>query len=154
MAPDATHHRGPHPRGGHGGHLRLLVETDDPVAEVSDFAAFRDAGMQVVVCCASDRRTGDCPLAAGQECELAQQADAVLVELDPAGVAPHSYLHALAVFHPSVPLVVSAPRGALPARGVLPDRAVVLPMPASVNEQVRVVRRAAIDGRRRLTDQG
>ena len=155
MADDATRPRAPHPRGGHeGGLYRLLVETDDPVAEVSDFAAFREAGMQVDLCCGSDRRGAACPLASGNECTLANDADAVLVELDANGVAPHRHLHALALFHPTVPLVVSAPRDVAPAGGALPDRAIVLPMPASVNEQVRVVRRAVIEGRRRRLDQG
>ena len=81
-------------------------------------------------------------------------SDAVVIELGAPGATTCRLLHELATQHPDVPFVVASRPGAANATGALPRNVLTLPVPSSVNEQVRVVQRAAIDGRRRRTDQG
>lgn len=127
--------------------LRVLIETDDPVAEISDFTAFREAGLEVALCSGPTVEPGECPLVRGEACPLVDEADAVLVELDVRGPRGRGVVQALVASHPRTPIVVACSReeGDDP---VLPAGVVRLPMPASVSGQVRVVRGAAVDGRR------
>jgi hypothetical protein len=117
------------PPGDHGGALRVLVESDRPAAEISDYAEFRLAGLDVSVCSGPGDVAEDCPLVRGESCRFAERADAVLVELDLSQPAAQRVVDALAARHPGTPVVV-------------------LPSSASVDEQIDVMRRAALEGRR------
>src|SRR3954447_13674965 len=58
------------------GTVRLVVETDDPALRISDFASFRAAGFDVVVCGGPDRSHG-CPAIDGEICGEMEWADVV-----------------------------------------------------------------------------
>ena len=63
-------------RPGHYPHL--LVETDDPALEISDFSLFQEAGFVVAQCSGpgADRLT--CPLLRHERCPVIEGADVVL----------------------------------------------------------------------------
>jgi len=132
------------PAAGRPSPLRVLIETCDPLAQISDFTAFREAGLEIAVCSGPAPHAGGCPLLRGERCGLADEADAVLVELDLYGDMARRVVDALVASHPRTPVVVAA-RADGPS---LPAGAVRLAMPASVSGQVRVLRGAAVDGRR------
>lgn len=68
--------------------LRLLIEDDDPALAISDFALYRDAGMEVALCRGPGTERAGCPLLSGGRCEVLSGADVVLHQLDPeVGVA-------------------------------------------------------------------
>src|SRR4051812_16978098 len=94
---------------GHGGALRVLVESNHPVAKISDFSAFRMAGLDVAVCSGPGDDAVECPLVRGEPCRLAAATDAVLVELDVSRPSTALVIEALAAHHPGVPIVVEVP---------------------------------------------
>jgi len=104
---------------------RLLIEDDHPALEISDFAAFRDAGFDVAFCSGPP---GGCPLLRGADCEVLAGADVVLHGLD-SGMAD-----AIRWWHPEVPVVVKGGTG--------------IPAGCSVKGQVEAVRRALQDAAR------
>jgi hypothetical protein len=123
--------------GDHGhDQVRVVVETTDEALALSDFRRYRDAGLDVTVC---GGPVGDerCPLVEGGGCAPAGQADVVLFGL---GV-PGDILAAHRAQHPSVPVVVEVRRDDAPPADV--DGCTVLPFPSSVDEQIRVLHRAA-----------
>jgi hypothetical protein len=107
------------------GRPHLLIEDDHPALEISDFAAFRDAGFDVAFC--SGPANG-CPLLRGADCEVLASADVVLHGLD-AGMAD-----AIRWWHPELPVVVKGGPG--------------IPADCSVKGQVEAVRRALQDAAR------
>ena len=133
-----------------GARLRLLVETADPVAEISDFRSFRQAGIDVAVCSGPGPQGSECPMVTGRRCALAERADAVLVELPPSSSETHQVVEAMRARHPGTPIVMHVARQPADESSRVPEGVVPLPMPASVDQQIRVVRRAAVDGRRSL----
>ena len=127
--------------------LRVLIETADPVAGISDFSAFREAGLEIALCSGPSIEPGECPLVRGGACGLVADADAVLVELDIRGAQGRAVLEALVSSHPNTPVVVACQRDAGEDL-CLPDGVRRLPRPTSISGQIRVVRAAAVDGRR------
>jgi hypothetical protein len=117
-------------------HVKVVVETTDEALAVSDFRRYRDAGLDVTVCggpVGGER----CPLVEGGRCAPAGQADVVLFGLGVRG----DILAAHRARHPSVPVVVEVRRDGDRPPDV--DGCTVLPFPSSVDEQVRVLHRAA-----------
>jgi hypothetical protein len=123
---------------GEGGSARVkvVVETTDEALAVSDFRCYRDAGLDVTVC---GGPVGDerCPLVEGGECAPAGQADVVLFGLGVRG----DILAAHRAQHPSVPVVLEVRRDDDAPPDV--DGCTVLRFPSSVDEQIRVLHRAA-----------
>jgi len=121
---------------------RVLIEDSHPALEISDFAAFRDAGFDVAYCsgpateaaaesAGSGHAPGTCPLLCGADCEILAGADVVLHGLDPAfGVAAD-----IRWWHPELPVVVKTDAPA-------PDGCTAIPACCSVKGQVEAVRRA------------
>jgi hypothetical protein len=117
---------------------RVLIEDSHPALEISDFAAFRDAGFDVAYCsgpagesAGSGHARGPCPLLCGADCEILAGADVVLHGLDPAsGVAAD-----IRWWHPELPVVVKTDAPA-------PDGCTRIPACCSVKGQVEAVRRA------------
>lgn len=134
---------------GLGTRLRVLVESADPVAEISDFRSFRQAGIDVAVCSGPRAYADECPLVAGGCCEFAERADVVLVELPPSRRETKDVVDAMRAHHPGTPIVMQVPRQGAAVSACVPEGVIPLLMPASVDQQIRVVRRAAVDGRRR-----
>jgi hypothetical protein len=117
-------------------HVRVVVETTDEALAVSDFRRYRDAGLDVTVC---GGPVGDerCPLVEGGECASAGQADVVLFGLGVRG----DILAAHRARHPAVPVVVEVRRDDDSPPDA--DGCTVLRFPSSVDEQIRVLHRAA-----------
>ena len=121
---------------------RVLIEDGHPALEISDFAAFRDAGFDVAYCsgpageaaaetAASGDAPGSCALLCGADCEILAGADVVLHGLDPAsGVAA-----GIRWWHPELPVVVKTD-------GTAPAGCTRIPACCSVKGQVEAVRRA------------
>ena len=114
---------------------RVLIEDSHPALEISDFAAFRDAGFDVAYCSgpAAGEATGpgSCPLLGGADCEVLAGADVVLHGLDPAsGVAAD-----IRWWHPELPVVVKTDDAA-------PAGCTRIPACCSVRGQADAVRRA------------
>ena len=116
-------------------HVKVVVETTDEALVLSDFRRYRDAGLDVTVCgTVGDER---CPLVEGDGCAPAGQADVVLFGLGVRG----DILAAHRLQHPSVPVVVEVRRDDDRPPDV--EGCTVLPFPSSVDEQIRVLHRAA-----------
>jgi hypothetical protein len=115
---------------------RVLIEDSHPALEISDFAAFRDAGFDVAYCSgpaagAAGPAPGSCPLLCGADCEILAGADVVLHGLDPAsGVAAD-----IRWWHPELPVVAKTD-------GPAPAGCTRIPACCSVKGQVEAVRRA------------
>jgi hypothetical protein len=119
----------------------LLIEEASPVAQVSDFSRFRQAGFEVALCSGPDRSTG-CPLVEGERCALADAADVVLFGLDLDDELGQRVLQAHLDHRPERPVVVELPRrrgAALPAGAA---GCTVLPVPASVEGQASALWKA------------
>ncbi len=129
---------------------RLLIEDDDPVAAVSDFTVFRDAGFDVAFCSGPGADPKKCPLRRGEPCSLVAGSDVVLHVLPPTlGIAPEIRRR-----HPFIPVVTAAPRGhgdsagatgGLAGGGGAGDISLAgtdLPVSASLEAQVRALREA------------
>ena len=123
--------------------LRLVVETDDPALSISDFACFRDAGFDVVVCGGPDAEH-PCPAELGAPCGDIEQADVVFNALRD---AKRQLAFVRAVRRTTdTPMVVSAfPE----VTGELPEGCVSVSQTTSVNGQTDAVRRAAFTPTRR-----
>jgi hypothetical protein len=117
---------------------RVLIESADPALAVSDFAAFRAAGMDVALCQGPEHTPAECPVVRGEPCQLAAGADVILFDLGPSG---QRVLEAERRLHPETPVVV---RGAAP--GAVPEGCGQLSVNASVDGQISVLRRAADQG--------
>ncbi len=114
---------------------RMLIEDSHPALEISDFAAFRDAGFDVAYCsgpaAGEAAGPGSCPLLGGADCDLLAGADVVLHGLDPAsGVAA-----GIRWWHPELPVVVKTDDAA-------PAGCTRIPACCSVRGQAEAVRRA------------
>ena len=117
--------------------LRLVVETDDPALAISDFACFRDAGFDVVVCGGPDD-DHPCPAVSGVPCRDIEQADVVFNAIRDAKMQL-AFVRAVRRTH-DTPMVVSAfPE----VSSELPEGCVSVSQTASVNGQTDAVRRAA-----------
>ena len=113
---------------------RVLIEDGHPALEISDFAAFRDAGFDVAFCTGPGVTPGTCPLLCGADCEVLAGADVVLH-----GLAPEDGVAAdIRWWHPELPVVVKRQEGAAAA----PAGCVPIPARCSVRGQVDAVRRA------------
>ncbi len=119
-------------------HPRLLVESAEPVAAISDFSSFTDAGFEVAFC-AGPTDADDCPLLRGEDCDLVSGADVVLSCLDPSG----GVAAAIVARRPDLPVVVESPRRPDGTLESVPDGCVPLVFPSSVNGQITTVRHAA-----------
>jgi len=79
---------------------RLLIEDDHPALEISDFAAFRDAGFDVAFCSGPGGAPESCPLLGGADCDVLAGADVVLHGLEGGLVADIRW------WHPELPVIV------------------------------------------------
>lgn len=118
--------------------LRLVVEGSERSLDIADFRAFRDAGFDVAQCGGAESE-GACPVQRGERCSLIDNADVVLATIG-AGAA---LAEAVRSVHPAVPLVVEVPRDDKAAADLLPPDCTAMPFPASIDGQLRVLRRAA-----------
>jgi hypothetical protein len=107
---------------------RLLIEDDHPALEISDFAAFRDAGFDVAFCSGPGGAPASCPLLGGADCDVLAGADVVLHGLE-GGLAAN-----IRWWHPEVQVIV---KGGTTAGGCS-----AVPACCSVKGQVDAVRRA------------
>ena len=118
--------------------LRLVVETDDPALVISDFARFRDAGFDVVVCSGPDA-DHPCPALDGEPCAEIERADIVYNALrDPGTQAAVAEVSRRAT---DVPMVVSVATGSTEP---LPDGCIPLTDTVSVNGQIDALRCAVL----------
>jgi len=123
----------------HAGQVRprLLIEDPDGALQVSDFRLFEEAGLDVALC-HGPAPCDPCPLVTKGNCQLAAEADVVLIG---SGMAP--YRDEVAAAHrrtrPDLPVVVAVRRhdGEVP-----PPDCVPLTVPSSVAGQIRAVWRA------------
>jgi hypothetical protein len=117
--------------------LRLVVETDDPALEISDFVSF--AGVFDVVCCSGPRENNPCPAVEGQPCLLVEDSDVVLNQFtdQQTQAAVVRGVHATS---PGVPMVVGMAAG---LEFPLPEGCVAMATSTSVNGQLHALRRAA-----------
>ncbi len=106
----------------------LLIEDDHPALEISDFAAFRDAGFDVAFCSGPGGDPKSCPLLGGADCDVLAGADVVLHGLEPGLAADIRW------WHPELQVIV---KGATTAGGCS-----AIPACCSVKGQVDSVRRA------------
>lgn len=126
----------------------VLVEEAGPLAQVSDFSRFREAGFEVALC-SGPKGAGACPLACEGHCQLADAADVVLFGLALDDAAAQDVLRAHLRHHPGTPVVVEAPRSSetdIPADN---PNCTVLPFPTSVNGQIRALWNALLAGGQR-----
>jgi hypothetical protein len=107
---------------------RLLIEDDHPALEISDFAAFRDAGFDVAFCSGPGGSPESCPLLGGADCDVLAGADVVLQGLEGGLVADIRW------WHPELPVIV---KGGTTAGGCS-----AIPACCSVKGQLDAVRRA------------
>lgn len=99
--------------------LRLLIEDDDPVLPLSDFEAYREAGIEVALCSGPTAGRDECPPHHGRECTLLSEADVVLRHLDTStGLA--DYLPAWPGRPPV--LTVGGPAADIPENAPVPSR--------------------------------
>jgi hypothetical protein len=117
--------------------LRVLIETADPALAISDFSRYAAAGLDVALCAGPDGRTDGCPLVNGHHCELVDAADVVL-----SGLGDGDVLRALAAAHGHAPVVVG-----LTPTSTVPEGCIDMPVPCSVEGQIRILRAAAVEGR-------
>jgi hypothetical protein len=121
---------------------QLLIESADPVLEVADFVAFREAGFDVTLCQGPSEQATECPLVRGEPCPYAAAADVVLFDVDdPAKRLP--VLWALHASRPELPIVVRPPK-ADPPIGGYPS----VSRTTSVAGQVSTLREAALQSAR------
>jgi hypothetical protein len=123
---------------------RVLIENPSPALQLADFSVFSDAGLDVALCSGPDG-DAECPLVEGRSCPLADGADVIMFGLD--AVTGPEILERLQATHPTLPIVVEVRRSETVD---VPDGCVPMPFPATVDEQVRVVRRAATASSARL----
>jgi hypothetical protein len=134
-----THSWGP-PDGRTTPRVQVLIESADPALAVSDFGAFTAAGIDVALCQGPGETHGECALLRGEPCDLAAGADVVLSDLGAAGAGvPEAHLRT----HPAAPVVLRVG----PHDGVVPQGCHTLPATASVDGQIDVLRRVALDAR-------
>ena len=107
---------------------RLLIEDDHPALEISDFAAFRDAGFDVAFCSGPGGSPESCPLLGGADCDVLAGADVVLHGLEKGLAADIRW------WHPELPVIV---KGGTTAGGCS-----AIPACCSVKGQLDAVRRA------------
>jgi hypothetical protein len=129
--------------------LHVLLENAHPALAVSDFAAFAEAGLDVSLCAGPVASADDCPLARGEDCPVAAGADVILFELGTSRSGP-AVLEAHGRHHPGTPVLVPVPRTA-PVD--LPTGCRPLPWPPSVGGHINVLRRAAVQARRRRREE-
>jgi hypothetical protein len=129
-----------------GSRLRLLVESSDPLLGISDFTQWTDAGFDVALCSGPAATASECPLVRGEPCELAAGADAILFALPPSRV---DVLQAVRRSHAATPVVVQLPGSRWPEKYPIPEGTEIVWSSCSVPGQIRVLRRAAVEGRRR-----
>jgi hypothetical protein len=125
---------------------RLLIEDARPALAVSDFSAFRDAGLDVAFCDGPGDDPGACPVLHGQRCALVDTADVVLHGLSlEMGIA-----EAICGQRPELPVVVEQPRHEDGSIDPVPAGCLGLGYPCSVRGQVDAVLRAEAAARHRL----
>lgn len=122
---------------------RLVVETDDPALQASEFRCYQQAGFDVVVCHGPDG-THPCPAATGLVCEAIEGADVVLNALRDADTQ-RVVVGAVRATAPGVPMVVNVADAM--SDDDLPEGCVRLTRTVSVAGLTDAVRRAAIAGR-------
>lgn len=125
---------------GRGPTLRVVIESADPALVLSDFGAFRAAGIDVALCHGPEHTSAECPAVRGEPCALAAGADVILFEL---GAPGGEVLDAARRLYPATPVVL---RGGAP--GDAREGCVPLPANSSIEGQISVLRRAALGGRR------
>ena len=116
---------------------RLLIEDPDRALMMSDFTRFSESGLDVALC--SGPSGGEpCPLVEVGECQLADEADIVLMGT---GMAEHTEPVAAEHHrrHPGRPVVVAVPRD---GSETAPEGCVPLRVPCSVEGQLRTLWRA------------
>ncbi len=109
---------------------RLLIEDDHPALEISDFAAFRDAGFDVAFCSGPGGAPESCPLLGGADCDVLAGADVVLHGLEGGLVANIRW------WHPELRVIVKG--------GTMAGGCSAVPACCSVKGQVDAVRRALL----------
>jgi hypothetical protein len=118
----------------------LLVESDEPGVDISDFDAFRCAGFEVELCAGPVTDARECPAVRGEPCDLLADADVVLFDIGDAQPARSALLAAVRARRPDVPIVV---RSARPPNEAVPG-CTALPTTTSVNGQVSALHRAVL----------
>lgn len=120
---------------------RLLLESAAGAYEFADFDAFHNAGFDVLSCSGplgADR----CPLVEHDDCAYARDADVIYFGLDLDDPLSRTIFLSLRGRFPRTPLVVEVLRGQPPAHRELLAGCDVLEWPASLNAQVRAIRKA------------
>jgi hypothetical protein len=117
---------------------RLLIEDDRAAVAISDFFAFREAGLDVAFCSGPGDDLGACPLLRGQRCTLVDRADVVLHALSPGlGIAA-----AIRRQRPELPVVVEQTQEEDGTAGPMPAGCIPLAYSCSVRGQVDALLRA------------
>ena len=117
----------------------LLVESNEPGVEISDFVAFRDAGFAVSACTGPGSDPAECPVVRGEPCALLDDADVVLFDLGGDPPARSVVLAAMRTARPGLPIVV---RSDDPAAVGATEGCHAIPTTTSVNGQVSALRKA------------
>ena len=123
----------------HPGRPRLLIEDPNAALAGSEFRLFEEAGFEVALCAGPDA-DHPCPLVEHGVCDLARDADVVLVGL----MEPEDQTEvAAAIRHhvPDTPVVFEVRRSRGPCTEV-PDGCQTLMFPSSVNGQIDVLWKA------------
>jgi hypothetical protein len=122
---------------GRRGRPRLLIEDSDPALRIADFHRFVEAGVDVALCSGPDKGEG-CPLVEVGDCALAASADVVLMGRE-VGESREAIASAHRRHHPDVPVIAKVARQ---GTGTVPEGCVPLPVPISVDGEIRAVWRA------------
>ena len=122
----------------------VLVEDPDGALAISDFSAFEQAGLGVMLCSGpAPGMAFDCPVVAGGRCPMADDADVVLFAMS--GRSDRRLvLEALRQSRPDLPILVEVARKHAGEDHDLPPGCTPLPMPSTVAAQIEAVRRAAL----------
>jgi len=132
-------HRNPVAAAGRAGPpWRLLIESSNDTAMISDFTAFRDAGFQITLCDGPVDDASECPLVRGAVCPFVAEADVVLFDRGSDRPYRSEVLAAIRASRPDLPVVV---RSAVPPPA-LPDGCSSIRTTTSVRGQVSALRKA------------
>lgn len=84
---------------------RVVIESRRADAAQAQAEVLAQAGLDPVICAGPAEHGAGCPLLEGQPCDLVEDADAVLYDLDLEVLEDRQVLRALGARHPSLPIV-------------------------------------------------